>query len=244
MTTRPRGRSRWRAEPAPARRRAPAAAAVVLVAAALMSGCELTTTPGASGPTTAPASAPEGILDAATARSRLGELRVAVPARLDGYDRECDEGGKCVFGRPWEDTDGDGCDQRSQVLARDLSEVVRKPGRCGVTAGKLLDPYTGEQVTKVSDIQIDHVVALAEMWRSGAAAWPPGRRVQAANDLRNLLAVKGKENQAKGDKTPDKWLPKLNQCLYARIYVSTKLREQLIVTAPEVSALRTALGKC
>jgi hypothetical protein len=121
---------------------------------------------------------------------------------------------------------------------------VKKPGRCSVTAGKLLDPYTGETLTVVSKIQIDHVVPLGEMWRSGAAAWPLERRVQAANDLGNLLAVQGKANEQKGDKTPDKWLPPLSHCLYSRIYVTTKSHDQLTVTAPEVAALKKALSTC
>jgi hypothetical protein len=188
---------------------------------------------------------PAGTLDAATARTSLAALPVSPPGRLDGYSRDCDSGA-CVFGQPWFDADGDGCDQRSQVLARDLTDVQRKPGRCGVQSGTLDDPYTGTRVTSVSKVQIDHVVPLAEMWRSGAAAWAPEQRVAAANDLRNLVAVSGKVNQSKGDKTPDEWMPPNASyaCSYSRIYVTVKAAYKLTVAPAERSALENALATC
>jgi hypothetical protein len=188
---------------------------------------------------------PEGTLDAPAARTSLAALPLATPGRLDGYSRDCDKGA-CVFGQPWFDTDGDGCDQRSQVLARDLADVQRKPGRCGVQSGTLDDPYTGSRVTSVSKIQIDHVVPLAEMWRSGAAGWPQEKRVAAANDLRNLVAVSGSVNQSKGDKTPDEWMPPsaAYACSYGRIYVTVKAAYGLSVAPAERSALEKALATC
>ncbi len=189
---------------------------------------------------------PAGTLDAATASTSLAALPVSTPGRLDGYERDCDAGKACVFGQPWFDTDGDGCDQRSQVLARDLTNVERKPGRCGVQSGTLDDPYTASQISGTSKIQIDHVVPLAEMWRSGAAKWPQERRVSAANDLRNLLAVSGKVNQSKGDKTPDEWMPPNSAyaCSYGRIYVTVKAAYGLTVAPSERTALEKALAAC
>lgn len=215
----------------------------LLLLSVLLAGCAYLPAPS-QGP--ADQRVPDGVLDAATAKARLVELKVATPGRLNGYDRECDNGGGCVFGQPWFDTDGDGCDQRSQVLARDLQGVVRKEGRCGVKDGTLHDPYTGATVTSVSRVQIDHVVPLAEMWRSGAAGWPSERRTAAANDLRNLVAVQGKTNQAKGDRTPDEWMPPNSAytCSYSRIYVTVKFEYALTVTAAEQAALNRALAQC
>jgi len=189
---------------------------------------------------------PPGTFDAATARTRLAELADAVPAGLDGYVRDCDDGQACVFGQPWLDVDGDGCDQRSQVLARDLADAVRKPGRCAVTSGTLNDPYTGETITSVSKIQIDHVVPLAEMWRTGAADWTVDQRAQAANNLGNLLAVSGKINQKKSDQTPDQWMPPNTayHCAYARIYTTVKVTYGFTVTPTERAALTEALATC
>ncbi|XVV07930.1 HNH endonuclease family protein [Actinosynnema sp. CA-248983] len=212
-----------------------------VLALLLVAGCAFA--PGASTPID---KVPEGTVDTATARVQLGALAVAEPGGMDGYVRDCDNGAACVFGRPWSDVDGDGCDQRSQVLARDLVGVVRKDGRCAVKEGTLHDPYTGQTVTSVSKVQVDHVVPLAEMWRSGASGWPPERRVQAANDLRNLLAVQGKVNQDKGDRTPDEWLPPNAgyACPYARIYVGVKAAYGLSVRASERAALERVLAGC
>ncbi|WP_033435948.1 HNH endonuclease family protein [Saccharothrix syringae] len=225
-------------------RRTAAALAALFLA---VTGCEaVDTLPGAAPGGTAVDRVPEGTPDAPTARTLLAQLPVAQPGRMEGYARDCDNGEGCVFGRPWEDVDGDGCDQRSQVLARDLTDVRRKEGRCGVESGTLLDPYTGETVTGVSKIQIDHVVPLAEMWRSGAAGWPRERRVAAANDLRNLVATAGKVNQAKGDQTPDRWMPPNGAyaCQYGRIYAGIKAQYGLTVTAAERTALEQALATC
>jgi hypothetical protein len=214
--------------------------------AIMLTGCgpiDLSTPPTTNVPGGA---APPGTLDAASAKARLAELVDGVPGQLDGYSRDCENGDACVFGQPWLDVDGDGCDQRSQVLARDLVNAERKPGRCAVTAGTLNDPYSGETITSVSKIQIDHVVPLAEMWRTGAANWSPDQRALAANNLGNLVAVKGTVNQQKGDKTPDVWMPPNTgyHCAYSRIYVTMKLTYQLTVTPAERTALTQALATC
>jgi Protein of unknown function (DUF1524) len=223
---------------------------VLLACVLLLSGCGALP-PLGTGPTTSrnvPAveRVPDGTPDAVTARTKLAALAVAVPVRADGYERDCDKGAACVFGQPWYDVDGDGCDQRSQVLARDMENVVRKKGRCGVESGDLQDPYTGETISTVSKIQIDHVVPLAEMWRTGASAWTVDRRTLAANDLRNLVAVKGTVNQSKSDKTPDKWMPPnaAYACSYARIYVGVKAEYTLSVSEIERAALDKALATC
>ncbi|SMD26252.1 HNH endonuclease family protein [Kibdelosporangium aridum] len=210
-----------------------------ILPALLLAGCA-----ALPGPSVPVGGVPPGTPDAATARTQLAALVVQTPLSLSGYERSCEKA--CVFGQPWMDVDGDGCDQRSQVLARDLTNVERKEGRCAVKSGTLQDPYTGETVSSVSKIQIDHVVPLAEMWRSGAANWDTGRRTEAANDLRNLVAVQGKTNQSKGDQTPDQWMPPNAgyACAYARIYVGTKASYSLTTTAAERAALDSALSTC
>ncbi|MEU5694096.1 HNH endonuclease family protein [Actinosynnema sp. NPDC020468] len=228
------------------RRVAVALAAVAVLAGGCAELADVTDGVGSS-PSVAIDRVPEGTPDAATARTTLTSLTVAPPGPLDGYERDCEQGSACVFGQPWYDVDGDGCDQRSQVLARDLADVTRKKdGRCAVASGTLDDPYTGEQVTAVSKIQIDHVVPLAEMWRSGAAGWPAERRVAAANDLANLIAVQGKANQSKSDKTPDQWMPPNAgyACPYARVYIGVKGKYGLTVSDPERAALESALARC
>ncbi|HMO11640.1 MAG TPA: HNH endonuclease family protein, partial [Actinotalea sp.] len=79
------------------------------------------------------------------------------------------------------------------VLRRDLADVVLDG--CRVLTGVLLDPYGGGTIVFDSDrpeqVQVDHVVALADAWRKGAQQWTAQRRLEFANDPVNLLAVSG-----------------------------------------------------
>ncbi|HXI45087.1 MAG TPA: HNH endonuclease family protein, partial [Candidatus Acidoferrales bacterium] len=128
-------------------------------------------------------------------------LRVA-PEHRDGYQRS-------LFVH-WIDADGDGCDTRREVL---IAEAVIAPSvgaRCALTGGRWFSLYDGLFFTDSSKLQIDHVVALAEAWDSGAWTWTPDRRKAYANDLDvpwPLIAVSGTTNQSKSDKDPAEWLP-------------------------------------
>jgi hypothetical protein len=44
---------------------------------------------------------------------------------------------------------------------------------CDVTSGEWLDHYTGRTYAVPAEIDIDHVVPLANAWRSGASAITP-----------------------------------------------------------------------
>ncbi|MGW2664558.1 HNH endonuclease family protein [Nocardia tengchongensis] len=184
---------------------------------------------------------------------------ISVPhrPRPGGYQRGCGGGQGCVFGPAWtDDHDGpgghDGCDSRNTVLARQLTAVSFRPGdTCVVVAGALDDPYTGRRIAfaraAAKAVQIDHVYPLAAAWDLGASGWPPARRVRFANDVDyNLLAVDGKTNQDKGDRTPADWLPpaRANRCFYAGKYLTAANRYGLPVTAADRSALAGVARGC
>ena len=169
----------------------------------------------------------------------LESLPVAAERPMTGYSRK-------AVGPAWKDVDGNGCGQRDDVLARDLTDVEKR-GRCVVVAGTLYDLYTARNIAftkaQASKVQIDHVVPLAAAWRSGAATWTAGERTAFANDLTNLLAVDGPTNMAKGDSTPEDWMPanRTSACLYATIYVTVKAKYRLTATGPEKDSLRYTL---
>jgi hypothetical protein len=195
---------------------------------------------------------PAGTLDAAAARAQLDRLRVAVKGSLAGYERSCDGGSGCVFGPAWADVDGNGCDQRDDVLHRDLTDVRERAGTggCVVVGGTLADPYTGTTVpfskARAAQVQIDHVVPLAAAWAQGASRWSAQRREAFAGDLGNLVATTAGPNESKGDDTAEEWAPPNTafHCAYARIVVTVKQRYDLPVTAAEGAALRRLLGSC
>ena len=240
------------------------AAVVAALLSAVATGCQ----PGllfGAGVDTADLRVPEGTLEHAAAVAALSALPVAPAVPLAGYDRGCGPGQGCVFGPAWSDDVGvagghNGCDTRNDLLNRDLQagqvggtpvpKRYREPGRCVVVEGVLDDPYTGRTIhftkERAEAVQIDHVVALAAAWRTGAASWDPQRRVDFANDPRNLLVVDGPTNQSKGDSTADEWLPPNSSyhCEYVRIVITVKSQYGLAVTAAEQGALRTLLDRC
>ncbi|MEJ5945905.1 HNH endonuclease family protein [Pseudokineococcus basanitobsidens] len=205
-------------------------AVLVAASAALVVGCSPAPTAGAG-----------------TASAALDELDVRPAASAGGYDRD-------LFGDGWVDVDGDGCRTREQVLRRDLREVQVRPGTggCVVESGVLLDPYTGVVVDfrrgerTSEEVQVDHVVALAAAWRTGAAGWDRATREDFANDLVNLLAVDGDANQDKGSQDAAAWLParEAARCPYAARQVAVKVAYGLWVTEAEHDALADVLAGC
>ena len=195
---------------------------------------------------------PAGTLDPTAAGTALAALPVAEKTSLDGYERGCGQGEGCVFGPAWADVDHNGCDQRNDVLHRDLTQVQVREGThdCVVVAGVLDDPYTGQSVTftkaDAAEVPIDHVVPLAAAWVQGAAAWPADERQAFANDLNNLMATDREANSAKGDSTADEWVPSdpTYGCSYATVVITVKSRYVLAVTPAEATALQSLLATC
>jgi len=97
-------------------------------------------------------------------------------------------------------------------------------------------------------VEIDHLVPLADAWRSGASRWTTAKREDFANDLDHpqLVAVSATSNRAKGDQDPSTWRPKETGkwCEYAKDWITVKTAWKLTVTAPEKAALADMLEKC
>jgi hypothetical protein len=99
------------------------------------------------------------------------------------------------------------------------------------------------------DVDIDHLVALAEAWDSGGKRWAARTRDNYANDLgdgRTLLAVTDNVNQSKGDQDVAEWLPPRRSvhCRYVRTYVAVKLRWSLRVDRTEKLVLTREARSC
>ncbi|MEU5664572.1 HNH endonuclease family protein [Streptomyces longwoodensis] len=187
-------------------------------------------------PPTASAALPTPV-SAATARTYLASLTVAAENRT-GYSRD-------LFPH-WITISGT-CNTRETVLKRDGSNVVTDSS-CAATSGSWYSPYDGATWTAASDLDIDHLVPLAEAWDSGASAWTTARRQSFANDLTRpqLIAVTDNVNQAKGDQDPATWMPSLSsyRCTYVRAWVQVKYYYGLSVDSAEKSALTGYLNNC
>lgn len=222
------------------------AALTMVTVAALGTGCSAVldqvavAAPG--GPVGRSAAAPTG--DAATA---LAALPVKGRAPKTGYTRE-------QFGPAWADIDRNGCDQRNDVLKRDMTREKFKPGThdCVVLSGSLTDPYTGKKIAFTRGqgtseaVQIDHVIALSNAWQTGAQQLDEATRKSLGNDPLNLMAVDGPTNQSKGDSDAATWLPpvKSYRCTYVARQVAVKKKYHLWVTQGEHDAITTILAGC
>lgn len=181
---------------------------------------------------------PPGIPDPDAAHQMLDELQVARDGSMDGYDRD-------KFPH-WQEGP-DNCNTREEVLRRD-GDDVQVGDDCYPTSGSWTSPYDGETWDKAADLDIDHVVPLADAWRSGASEWDNDRRAELANDLDSpqLVAVTGSVNQKKGDQTPEDWMPPKTDyhCTYASMWIASKHKWELTITQGEHDALDEALASC
>ncbi|NMO52228.1 HNH endonuclease [Actinoplanes sp. TBRC 11911] len=175
--------------------------------------------------------------DGSSVESQLDSLQVAKAGSMKGYTRE-------KFPH-WRST-GENCDVRDSVLKRDGTKV--KLSGCNVVAGTWKSIYDGKVLDSPTKVDIDHMVPLANAWRSGAAAWTTDKRSDFANDLDDpqLVAVSAGSNRSKGDQDPSTWKPpaKASWCEYAEDWIAVKAHWKLTVTTAEKSALSDMLGAC
>jgi hypothetical protein len=178
--------------------------------------------------------APPGL---STTRSHLAALTVAAPHPMTGYSRTKFPHWHIVSGT---------CNTRETVLKRDGTGVTVNSA-CTPTAGKWYSVYDKQTFTDTSDIDIDHIVALANAWRSGADTWTTADREEFANDLdiSQLIAVSASSNRSKGDQSPDQWLPTntAHWCLYARSWINVKYVWDLNITSAEKATLTDILNE-
>ena len=194
--------------------------------------------------------APHTSPDYDDARAQLAALPVK------GWDRQTDFS-RYRFGEPWSDDVNvefghNGCNTRDDILRRDLTQLVVRPGTCYAQSGVLIDPYTGESIAFVRGpdsseaIQIDHVVSLSDAWYKGARDWDDQRRRDFANDPRNLLAVGAKANFDKAFRDANAWLPPnpAFRCEFVARQIAVKAAYRLWVSANEKRARAAVLDHC
>ena len=163
------------------------------------------------------------------------ELPVARETRR-GYDRD-------KF-RHWIDADGDCRDTRDEVLGK---ESLVRVGGCDIRVGRWMSYYDRKTIRFATNLDIDHMVPLAEAWDSGAKKWNADTRKRYANDVgdpRSLVAVTASSNRSKSDRDPAGWMPTYDKCKYVRQWVAVKIRWSLKVNRAEKRALRRRAANC
>ena len=193
-------------------------------------------------PTATPSPTPSATPDAEPGLLALIErlrANIGAPPR---YDRD-EFGG----GGDWLDFDDDCINTRHEVLIEEADgPVTMTEDGCAVATGEWYDPFTGQTFTSPRDLQVDHVVALADAWYAGAWAWSAERRAEFANDPANLNAIEGEENQRKSAWGPADYEPvnEAHRCAYLEQYARVKVKWGLAVTARDFAALEEGLTAC
>ena len=164
------------------------------------------------------------------------------PDHIGGYQRS-------LF-PTWLDVLHDGCTARKEVLMQEAVIAPKKEANCFLAGGEWIDPYSGNKLTKYSQVQIDHLVPLAEVWRSGGYAWSAQERAYYANDIfdhRTLIAVSGRLNVQKSDSDIANWQPPggyMAGCQYVKDWIAVKLRYSLSVDPYENAYLQNQIKAC
>lgn len=190
-------------------------------------------------PATASTGTPKAV-NGATIKMRLRAAITNLPVRAEvrsGYVR--------TKFKLWDDANHDCQDARAEVLVHESK--VPATGGCTIATGRWFSYYDHRTFTAASDLDIDHVVPLAEAWDSGARSWSAAKREAFANDLtdtRTLVAVSASANRSKGDSDPAEWMPQYGHCRYVSQYVVTKVRWGLSVDRVEKTALERAAAGC
>ena len=179
--------------------------------------------------------------DVQEALNKLYELDVTPEDYSIKYDRD--------LWAPWTDLDGNCRNTRHDLLAKSSDvDVKTSADGCWVQQGLWWDPYTNRWFTESSDVDIDHVVAVAEAHKSGGAVWSPERKSQFYNDasIGNLIAVHDVANREKSASDASEWLPANTDvhCPYAEQWINVKLVWGLSVDEKEFHTLKDILLSC
>ena len=141
--------------------------------------------------------------------------------------------------------DENGCNLRDRILLEEAVRVISVTDRCDAQ-GEWWSWLDGRVIADEGQLQIDHLVALAEAHRSGAWKWDEEQRSEFFNDEETLSAVTAGVNQRKSDHDPATWRPPYTDawCRYARNWIEVKQRYELTADQAEVSALADLLDSC
>ena len=110
--------------------------------------------------------------------------------------------------------------------------------------------YSGDAC---EDIDIDHIVSLADAHESGAALWSDAKKALFANDRSNHVAACASINRSKGSSTPSDFLRKsadgagvefsfVDFCGYVAEYVAVKKSYSLLINEDDLVLLQNCIN--
>ncbi|MGN2641288.1 HNH endonuclease family protein [Nocardia takedensis] len=246
-------------------RRSLAVYAPLCLAATVLTACAGTEKPAVidSGGAGGPAASAQTSMSAAEIRAKAGALVDGAEASMSGYSREKFphwDTNKPEHGFGTEYAQYAKCTSREVMMLRDATgPVTLDPKTCDLKVGAgggwqdaygFLDSKTGQLkpykfITDPADVDAEHIVALAEAWRSGANKLDEDTRRRIANDALNLEASDPSANRSKGDQDAANYLPPGSfRCVYLERYVTVKVKYGLTVDPAERTAILAAIDDC
>jgi Protein of unknown function (DUF1524) len=199
------------------------------------------TTPSGTAPVAPPAAAPAP--PQGTLSQQLAAMQIAPEDTGAHYKRE-------DWLKDWARTGA--CTTRETVLQQQ-GQGVAVNANCAPTTGTWVSRYDGVTVTDPSELDIDHMVPLAEVARSGPIVdgrrqrpgdWPEDQRHAYANDPQGLVAVTATSNRSKGDDDPARWMPPLDHCGYVASWLYIKTKYHLSMDQQEHDAIASVIATC
>ena len=189
-------------------------------------------------PTNAAVDKPAKSEAAAQLIEQLQPLVAEHDADIPGYERDYFAG--------WRDSDGDCVNTRHEILQIEAADFSMNAEGCAVDSGEWFDPYTNRTFTDPRDLDVDHVVALADAWVSGAWEWADELLDRFSNDLGNLNAIAAGENRSKSAKGPAEYNPTAPaaRCDYLVQYATVKIRWGLSITPADFDVVAAGLTGC
>jgi len=185
-----------------------------------------------------PAEVTEG--EAAVGDELLSTLVIAPEPNRTGYSR--------TSWSHWRDINSSGCTAREDVLIAQvaLGAEVDPTDDCKIVTGTWFSAWDSVTHTgSPSDLDMDHIVALAEAHDSGGSNWDAATKRMFANDPANLVAVTASSNRSKSDQDVGSWRPTQNVwCSTATTVIAVKSAYGLTVDRTEHDALVEMLSTC
>lgn len=146
-----------------------------------------------------------------------------------------------------QDFDGDCQSTRQEmlVLTSRVEVSYTNPRNCVVRTGEWLDEYTGKLFTVATQIDLDHIIPLLYAHTHGGDRWPPGKKLQFANDPYNLMLVEKREIRRKSDRGPNSYMPREEyRCQYARAWEGIADKYDLTLEGRDRNEIFRVLRDC
>ncbi len=142
-----------------------------------------------------------------------------------------------------------GCkDARTIVLEATSRAPVTwtNPRQCEIREGLWIDQYTGEELTRAAQVEVDHVIPPRYANATNGYRWDDAKRAQFANDPFNLMPVSRETARKKRDRGIGSWQPPNAElsCEYARAWRDVSEKYDLDLLARDKSRMDKILESC